>query len=144
MPHPIILSFFIAIAIFILVRLAHHFWEKSRRRFFAPLLAEKELIQVLEPLALNITVSRMYLSFRPNRNNRTLGRLVIQDSCVQLSSSTGILIRANALSDLTVKALGTQRLVLLGRSPSSEVELRIECTVPQEKILLEQITRALK
>jgi hypothetical protein len=144
MPNHIIPSFFIAIAILILVRLAHHFWEKSRRKFFAPLIAEKELIQVLEPLALNITVSRRYLSFRPNRNNRALGRLVIQDSCVQLSSSTGILMRARTMSDLTVKALGTRRLVLLGKSPSSEVELRIECTVPQEKILQEQITQALQ
>lgn len=140
----ILLSFTIVIALLILVRLGYHFWEKSRRRFFAPLIPEKDIIQVIEPLALNITVNQRFLSFKPSRNHRVLGRLVVQDACVQLSASNGILIRATSTDELAAKTLGTQRVVLLGKSPSSEVELRIECAFPQEKLLVQQINQALQ
>jgi len=140
----ILVSIIIVIVMLFSVRLAHHFWEKSRRKFFAPLMPERNLIQIVEPLALNVTVDQKFLSFHPNRNHRVLGRLVIQDSCVQLSSSTGILIRATARKELEAKTLGTQRIVLLGKSPSSEVSLRIECAFPQEKLLVQQINQALQ
>lgn len=140
----ILLSIIIVIAMLVLVRLAHHFWEKSRRKFFAPVMPKKDVIQVIEPIALNVTVNQNFLSFRPNRNHRVLGRLVVQDACVQLSAANGVLIRATSKEDLEAKALGTQRIVLLGKSPSSEVALRVECAFPQEKILVQQINQALQ
>ena len=140
----IFLSIAIVFFLLVLLRLAHHFWEKSRRKFFAPVIPEKDLIRIIEPLALNITVNQKFLSFRPNQNHRVLGRLVIQSSCVQLSSSGGVLIRATSKEEFEAKALGGQRVVLLGTSPSTEVSLRIECAIPQEQILVQQINQALQ
>ena len=103
-------------------------WQRKRRRRVA-LTPEQGLIRdVVDGLELVVTPSKKYLTFLANQPTHSIGRLVLTEQWLVLSCDQGLLLKVDRGQPLSCKELGPHRLILLGNSVNSDVQLRIIVT----------------
>ena len=136
-------SFLIVLSILILLRLSIAFIGKQRRSYFTGLPKGITPTYSLDSLPLMVTVDQNYLQFRAKRNNRVLGKIVVGDGIVALGCAQGPIFRIENSSDIDIKILGPERMVMIGYSPSGEISIRVELSIEEEQELQRCIAEAL-
>lgn len=103
-------------------------WQRKRRRTVT-LTADQGIIRdVVDRLELIVTPDQKYLTFVANQPTHTVGRLVLTEQWLVLSCDQGLLLKVDRGQPLSVKELGSQRLILLGTAVNPLIHLRIIVT----------------
>ena len=128
----IAISFSLATVIFMRVALfMYHRWRVYKS---TELYEHEDILAVCDRVAMHIIPTGTVTSLlQAGRTFRLRGKIVMSQERLILGSPIGRIIEISAHSPGQAKALGTQRLLIIGQHPSQSGEIRVELVIEDEQ-----------
>jgi hypothetical protein len=131
-----LISIALVLSIWIIAQQVFLYYQKSKRQYFSTISSSnpsaETIREIHDKIPLVIMVDKPWMNFYPQQNHRSLGRLVVTEHWMCLACNDGLLLNESKGGTCKVSVLGPKRMVIIGKSPNKEVNIRIELTIDDE------------